>query len=99
MHHPRVAGIPLGLLEEREYEEVGFQAQPGDLIVLYSDGVEDQLNPDGEEYGRRGLSRLLERRWQEPAQVIADAIFKDLDRFAEGTAITDDQTLIVMRVK
>jgi sigma-B regulation protein RsbU (phosphoserine phosphatase) len=99
MHHPRVAGIPLGLLEEREYEEVSFQAQPGDLIVLYSDGVEDQLNADGEEYGRGRLSRLLERCWREPAQAIADAIFKDLDRFGDGTAVTDDQTLIVMRVK
>ncbi len=46
-HDPRIEGIPLGLLEDRAYDEIVFQAQPNDLILLYSDGVEDQLG-DGD---------------------------------------------------
>ena len=45
-----------GLLEDREYDEVVFMTQPGDTIVLYSDGIEDQLNPANEEYGRGRIS-------------------------------------------
>ncbi len=96
--YPRVEGIPLGLLEEREYEEHTLQAYPGDLVVLYSDGVEDQIGPRGEEYGRGRLGRLLEREWERPPQQIVNAVFEDLDKFADGTAITDDQTVVVMRV-
>jgi sigma-B regulation protein RsbU (phosphoserine phosphatase) len=44
-----VEGVPLGLLENREYDEVRFQAQKGDLVVLFSDGVTDHLNCHGEE--------------------------------------------------
>jgi len=39
----RVEGVPLGLLDSREYEEAAFQAAPGDTIVLYSDGITDHI--------------------------------------------------------
>ena len=99
LHRPRVEGVPLGLLEDREYDEISFQAQPGDLIVLYSDGIEDQHNPAAEYYGRKRLTRLLERHGQAPPQGLVDAVFEDVDRFADGSVTSDDQTLIVMKVK
>jgi sigma-B regulation protein RsbU (phosphoserine phosphatase) len=99
LHKPRVEGIPLGLLENREYEEVSFQAKPGDLVVLYSDGIEDQHNSLGEHYGRARLLRLLQENSHRPPQEIVRHLFADLDRFAAGTETFDDQTLIVMRVK
>jgi len=67
--------------------------------VLYSDGIEDQHNPAAEHYGRGRLARLIERLWQESPQVLVDAVFADLDRFAEGAVTYDDQTLVVMKVK
>jgi sigma-B regulation protein RsbU (phosphoserine phosphatase) len=94
-----VEGIPLGLLEQREYDELTFTAQPGDLVVLYSDGMEDQHNPAAEHYGRTRLTRSLGQHWQQSPQSIVDAAFHDLDKFADGTETFDDQTLIVMRVK
>jgi phosphoserine phosphatase RsbU/P len=99
LHKPRVEGVPLGLLEDREYDEVSFQTLPGDLIVLYSDGVEDQHNSAAEHYGRGRLARMIGRLWQESPQVLVDAVFADLDRFAEGALTYDDQSLIVMKVK
>jgi len=42
----RMEGVPLGLLDTREYEETGFHAGPGDAIVLYSDGITDHFSPD-----------------------------------------------------
>jgi sigma-B regulation protein RsbU (phosphoserine phosphatase) len=56
---PEVSGVPVGLLENIEYEETVLEAEPGDVIVLYSDGLQDQQSPEGEEYGLARLPWLL----------------------------------------
>ena len=100
---PKVEGVPIGLLDDREYEEVTFVAEPGDMILFYSDGVEDQLNAAEENYSRSRLTRLLEHqaassRATGAPQSLVEAIFDDLDAFRAGTAITDDQTTVVIKV-
>jgi sigma-B regulation protein RsbU (phosphoserine phosphatase) len=92
----RVEGVPVGLLESREYEEVTFQAQPGDDILLYSDGITDHLNPAGTEFGRGRLAQVLRAHCEgSPAELI-QTIFKELDKFS--TTAFDDQTLFAMKV-
>jgi phosphoserine phosphatase RsbU/P len=93
----RVEGVPLGLLDSREYEEVPFQAEPGDVLVLYSDGITDHLNPAGTEYGRGRLANVVRAHCDLSAAGLIAEIFADMDRFA--TAAFDDQTLFVMKVK
>lgn len=93
----QVEGVPLGLLPERDYEETVFQTQPGDLVVLFSDGVSDHLTEAGEEYGAGNLSRILQRDCGLEPREIVQNIFADLDAF--NPVRFDDQTLIVMRVK
>ena len=95
---PRVEGVPIGLLEDREYEEVEMILQPGDTVLFYSDGVEDQLNARDEDYSRARVSRLLKKHGREEPQAIVDAFFADLDAFRAGTPITDDQTLVALRI-
>jgi sigma-B regulation protein RsbU (phosphoserine phosphatase) len=94
----RVEGVPLGLLEEQEYEEVTFDAESGDVILLYSDGVQDQINEAEEEYGRQRLTSVLKAHCSEsPANIVA-AVMKDLAEFRGSTPDFDDQTLIAIRV-
>jgi sigma-B regulation protein RsbU (phosphoserine phosphatase) len=95
---PHVGGVPLGLLEERDYEEVAFEAQTGDVIVFYSDGVQDQTNLTEEEYGRSRLAQLIKQVSSLPAQEIADAILADLEQYKQDGVVADDQTVIVMKV-
>jgi sigma-B regulation protein RsbU (phosphoserine phosphatase) len=95
----RVEGVPLGLLEDRDYEEILLQTQPGDTIVLYSDGIPDQLNRQGEEYARSKLSKVVKANCHLPSQAITGKIFADLDGFSAGAAKFDDQTLLVIKVK
>jgi sigma-B regulation protein RsbU (phosphoserine phosphatase) len=96
---PRVEGVPAGLLDNREYEELIFEVQRGDLIVLYSDGITDQPSHTEEEYGRGHLSRSLKKVCGKNPKVVADQILADLDEFAGGTPRFDDQTLIVLKVR
>ena len=95
---PKVGGVPAGLLDNREYEELIFEVQRGDLMVLYSDGITDQPNPKEEEYGRGHLSKAMRRLCGKGPEVVAEQILADLDEFAKGVSRFDDQTLIVLKV-
>jgi sigma-B regulation protein RsbU (phosphoserine phosphatase) len=95
---PKVEGVPIGLLEGREYEELAIETKIGDTIVFYSDGVEDQLNAKEEDFSRGRVQRLLKKLGNEGPAAIVDGIFAELDAFRDDTPITDDQSLVIMRV-
>jgi phosphoserine phosphatase RsbU/P len=93
-----VEGIPLGLLDDREYDEVEFQAEPGDVILLCSDGVLDQLDGDGMEFGPVRTFDLLRSVGKLPLNDIVQAVFSALDRHRGDVGLGDDQTVIAIRV-
>jgi sigma-B regulation protein RsbU (phosphoserine phosphatase) len=95
---PRLEGIPLGLLDGRVYDEVTLQVEPGDVMLLYSDGIQDQQNPAGEEYADIRLFKMLKQHCGEQPKAILDAIFADIDRFTDGGPMTDDQTMVAIKV-
>jgi sigma-B regulation protein RsbU (phosphoserine phosphatase) len=95
---PKIEGVPLGLLEDRDYEQLRFQTKPGDLIVLYSDGIEDQLGEGDKDFGRDRLFRRLRKSLDLSPRDVVGAIFNDIDRFRGSSPLTDDQTLIVLKV-
>jgi phosphoserine phosphatase RsbU/P len=95
---PQAAGVPIGLLEHVDYEEITFDAQAGDLLLLYSDGISDQLNEAGEEYGRTRLPEVLTGVCDLSAQQIANRILEDCRAFRGSLPVHDDQTLVVLRV-
>jgi sigma-B regulation protein RsbU (phosphoserine phosphatase) len=95
---PRVEGVPIGLLEDRDYEGVTYEAQSGDLLLLFSDGIVDQLDALGDEFGRGRLSRAVKTHCGRAPKQLVDALFQELDEYMAGTPITDDQTLIAVRV-
>lgn len=95
---PVVEGVPIGLLDDREYDEVALPLEPADIVLFYSDGVEDQLDAQGADYSQDRVKRLLRQHAEASPQAIADAFFAALDEFRGATPITDDQTLVVVRV-
>lgn len=97
--HPKVEGVPIGLLEDRDYEETEIALEPGDVVLLHSDGVEDQPNAGGEDFSRQRVARVLDRHAREAAQAIADAMIAALDQFRGNTPVSDDQTVVVVRVQ
>jgi sigma-B regulation protein RsbU (phosphoserine phosphatase) len=94
----KLEGVPIGLLDDREYDEVELTCEPGDVLVLYSDGVDEQLNEKSEEYGRERIIRVVKKHATEAPQAIADAIIAAVDVFRGALPIFDDQTVVVLRV-
>ena len=101
MKYPRIfrpKAFRIGLLAEREYDEIAFEAQPWRHHgAFFGDGVTDHLAPDEEEeYYRGRLAALLRKCGDLAPHEIVEKVFEDLDRFNVGRF--DDQTLIVIRV-
>jgi sigma-B regulation protein RsbU (phosphoserine phosphatase) len=93
----KAEGVPLGLLPDREYEEAIFRAQPGDMIVLCSDGITDHLSPEGEEFGRERIGRIIAQSCELGPHGVVQTLFDELDRF--NPVKFDDQTIIALKVK
>lgn len=95
---PQIEGVPIGLLEDRDYDEIELTLEPGDTVLLNSDGVEDQANTANEDFSRSRVSRLLKKYGAEAPKAIADAIIGAIDEFRGATSIGDDQSVVVLRV-
>jgi serine phosphatase RsbU (regulator of sigma subunit) len=87
----------LGMLPGLTLEEREVILAPGDLLVAYSDGVPDAVNPAVESYGLERLLSLLERRRHLSAQAVCAGIFEDVFAFRGAAPAFDDITVLVTR--
>ena len=90
-------GLPLGISPEARYREARRQLQTGDQMILYTDGVTEAHNAQGEMFGAERLDQALENCTLE-AQSLLDALLGSVEKFAAGRPSDDDRTLIVARV-
>jgi serine phosphatase RsbU (regulator of sigma subunit) len=90
-------GLPLGIIPDTEYREGRTQLQPGDVLVIYSDGVSEAINPQGEEFGPDRLCRVVSANVNATAAGIRDKIESALTTFVEGTPANDDITLVIVK--
>ena len=95
--HLEVLGPVLGMLPEAGYEERRSAFGPGDLLVVFSDGVTEAENPEGEEYGDDRLAEWLVSRRDRPAVELVAGVLEEIDRFTGGAPAADDVTLVVAR--
>ena len=72
----RAEGIPLGLLEHAEYQEVSLQLEPGDLVAMVSDGITEASNKEYEEFGQRRLENVLRENFRRAPQEIIDTVLE-----------------------
>jgi sigma-B regulation protein RsbU (phosphoserine phosphatase) len=90
-------GMVLGFCDPTDYGEGTAQLAPGDVLVVFSDGVTETWSEDGDEFGEGRLAELLVRERTQSAEGLQTALLSELDRFASGTKATDDRTLIVIK--
>ena len=90
-------GVPLGLLPTAEYAMDEVALAPGDVVVIYTDGVTEATNPEAEEYGTRRLEAMVRKAGAASAAEIIARVDEDLDAFVAGVPFADDRTLMVLR--
>ncbi len=99
LHRVEAVGLPLGLFDAAEYDEVTFECRPDDLVVFFSDGIVDARDANGELFGRHGLEQVVAANADRSANHLVDAIFSAVAAFSAGTSPYDDQTVVVLRVQ
>ena len=93
----REGGGVLGVFAEQSYALGTAQLAPGDRLVLFTDGVTEACNPEGEEFGELRLLSLLEEHRTLPAGALQEQILAAISEFTGGHR-TDDATLLVVAV-
>ena len=94
-----LTGFPLGLYEDVSYEEWGVTLEPGNILVFHSDGIAETVSSEGQFFGTTRLRELIEKHHQLTATELADNILSEVDWFSSGAPLSDDRTLVVMKVR
>ena len=91
-----IAGLPLGTMPDSEYQQAETTLNPGDVVVVYSDGVTDARNVRDEVYDSRVHRRLLKRLADSPGkpESVGRSILQDIREFSTGCDQMDDISLI-----
>jgi len=90
-----VGGPVLGVLPNARYEQAKVQVSTGDLLLMYSDGLVEAINPHGEEYGEVRLRELVATLTEKSADDIRRVILASLAAFSGTTGLRDDLTIVV----
>lgn len=90
-------GTPLGLLPQASYRAGETALAPGDVLVLYTDGLVEAEDPQGQEYGLDRLKEACLRGRNETCASLAHLLGRDLEDFARGVPFADDRTLVLAR--
>ncbi|MGA3186254.1 MAG: SpoIIE family protein phosphatase [Bryobacteraceae bacterium] len=90
-------GVILGILPMATYQEARTNLNPGDVLVLFSDGVTEAADPTDDEYGEERLGALVASMKDRPAEEIVEAIHNTVMAFTQGAPAADDITVVVVR--
>jgi len=90
-------GPIVGLFDAATFEEETVTLQPGDWLIVFSDGVSEAMSASGDEYGENRIVELVEgNKKLEPRQLL-EALFADVREFTRGAPQSDDITAMVLR--
>jgi sigma-B regulation protein RsbU (phosphoserine phosphatase) len=92
-------GLPLGLFEDAEYDEVTLNAHPGDVFVFFSDGIVDAVNHKDHQFGRHRVEEVVRKHCEGSADDLVAAIFKAVDEHSAGVSPFDDETVVVVKIR
>lgn len=90
-------GLPLGLFRDSTYTTERFRAAAGETVVIYTDGLSETRDANGDEYGGTRLNDYLARKHHLPPAGLCAGFIEDLLEFSAGRQPTDDLTVMVLR--
>ncbi|HUO35909.1 MAG TPA: SpoIIE family protein phosphatase [Candidatus Acidoferrum sp.] len=93
------ANFPVGMFSEAEYQSSRVQLEPGDYIVIYTDGVSEAANPQNELFEESRLRTILEAFTGESVEQLTDSVRDGVKNFVSGAAQSDDITILAIQYK
>jgi serine phosphatase RsbU (regulator of sigma subunit) len=90
------SGLPLGILEAARYSESVATLDPGDLVVLFTDGLTEAEDSAEEEFGVERVAKVAAKLTDPTADNLCNAILEAVDAHTDGAALQDDATLLVV---
>jgi len=94
-----LTGFPLGIFEEVQYDEWGVTLDVGNILVFHSDGLAETANNEGQLFGMERLRVLIAKNHERNAAELADVLLNEVDWFSQNAPLSDDRTLVVVKVK
>ena len=94
---PLTGGIALGIVSDLAYGQNSVVLDHGETLVLYTDGVTEAMNGEGEQFGIERLRKVFSDRAPKDANEAAHKIFEAVNTFADGAAQSDDITCLTLR--
>src|SRR5450432_3050568 len=94
-----LTGFPLGIFEEVQYDEWGVTLDIGNILVFHSDGLAETANSEGQFFGTERLRTLIEKNHEKNSAELADVILREVDWFTQNAPLSDDRTLVIVKVK
>jgi sigma-B regulation protein RsbU (phosphoserine phosphatase) len=94
-----LTGFPLGIFEETSYDEWSVTLEPGNIVIFHSDGIAETMNSEGQLFGTERLRKLIETHHERNATELSDLILNEVDWFAQNAPLSDDRTLVVLKVR
>ena len=90
-------GLIVGLFDATEFEEETLPLTAGDMLVVFTDGVSEALNKEGEEFGDDRLLASIQAVPDATAEAMLARVFESVVKFTAGVAPSDDITALVVR--
>jgi sigma-B regulation protein RsbU (phosphoserine phosphatase) len=94
---PISKNIIVGFIENFQFSEETLHLEPGDTLLLYTDGVTEAVDTELKEYGDERLETLLKNTTQMGCQEMIDAVKADVKAFTEEAEQSDDITLLAIK--
>ncbi len=93
----KLDGVPIGIMEDAEYQQAKLKLNPGDIVVMYTDGITEMRNPEKDEYGLSRVQHFMIDNNDLSAKDFVEKLVDDVDTFRGEAKPHDDMTVLVFK--
>ncbi|HMO13968.1 MAG TPA: SpoIIE family protein phosphatase [Pirellulaceae bacterium] len=90
------SGLPIGIFDDYEYRQIELELKPGDVVALYTDGINEAHNADNEMFGNFRVVETIKSVKDSSAISVGDTLTSGLKKFMQGAKQTDDICLVIL---
>ena len=89
-----ISGLPIGIFDEYEYQQAQVKLEPGDVVVLYTDGISESANTENDMYGNQRVMECMSTDKKGTATSVGETLIRDVKQFSMGEKQGDDICLV-----